>query len=83
MVVFRTGRPHVMGRAGRIHERTSEMSEDLRRELTKADFLAAGVEPPQWDDDPIPTLETWKRWEAAEKTALAFKQAKLAAVSAA
>jgi len=49
------------------------MSDDLRQHLTPADYLAAGVDPPTWRDDPIPSLETWRRWQAAENTALAHK----------
>jgi hypothetical protein len=48
--------------------------EDERRALTAADFAAAGVEPPNWAADPIPSLETWRRWRVAEERALAHKR---------
>jgi hypothetical protein len=50
-----------------------EMHDDERNALTEADFTAAGVEAPNWKADPIPTLETWRRWRAAEDKALAHK----------
>jgi hypothetical protein len=46
-----------------------------RAALTPADYLAAGVEPPNWADDPVPSLETWRRWQTAENQALAHKRA--------
>lgn len=46
-----------------------------RAALTLTDYAAAGVEPPNWADDPIPSLETWRRWQTAENTALAHKRA--------
>ena len=49
--------------------------EDERRALTAEDFAAAGVEPPNWAADPIPTLETWRRWRTAEDKALAHVRA--------
>ena len=50
------------------------MTEDERGELTAEDFIAAGVEAPAWASDPIPSIETWRRWRAAEEKALAHKQ---------
>lgn len=49
------------------------MNYDDRAALTAADFAAAGVEAPNWNADPIPSLETWRRWKAAEDQALAHK----------
>ena len=49
--------------------------EDERRALTAEDFAAAGVEPPNWAADPIPSLETWRRWRAAEDRVVAFVRA--------
>ncbi len=49
------------------------MHDDERNALTEADFVAAGVEAPNWKGDPIPSLETWRRWRAAEDQALAYK----------
>lgn len=49
------------------------MYDDERNALTPADFAAAGVEAPNWKADPIPSLETWRRWRAAEDQALAHK----------
>ncbi len=47
------------------------MLEEERHALTATDFAAAGVEAPNWAGDPIPSLETWRRWRAAEEQALA------------
>lgn len=47
-----------------------------RAALTQADYRAAGVEPPNWRDDPIPSLETWRLWQIAENEALAHKRAR-------
>jgi hypothetical protein len=58
------------------------MQDDLRLQLTPADYLAAGVEAPKWEDDPVPSLETWRRWQAADTAALAHKAAKTAKISA-
>lgn len=56
---------------------TTMNSEDRERaSLTPADYAAAGVEPPNWRDDPIPSLETWRLWQAAQDKALACKRAK-------
>ena len=51
------------------------MDEEERRTLTAEDFAAAGVEGPNWAADPIPSLETWRRWRAAEEKAFAHLQA--------
>lgn len=56
--------------------RTTMSAEDRERAaLTVADYTAAGVEAPNWRDDPIPSLETWRVWQAAQNTALAHKRA--------
>ena len=49
------------------------MHDSERNTLTAADFVAAGVAAPDWAADPIPSLETWRRWKAAEDKALAHK----------
>lgn len=49
--------------------------DDERDTLTAADFAAAGVSPPDWANDPIPSMETWRKWRAAEDAAIAFKRA--------
>jgi hypothetical protein len=49
------------------------MYEDERVTLTVGDFAAAGVEAPRWNEEPIPSLETWRRWRAAEDQALAHR----------
>lgn len=46
---------------------------DERSDLTLADFKAAGVEAPRWAEEPIPSLETWRAWRAAEDKAIAHK----------
>jgi hypothetical protein len=58
-------------------ERTSSLTaEDKERgALTPADYVAAGVDVPNWADDPIPSLETWRRWQNAQNAALAHKRA--------
>jgi hypothetical protein len=56
---------------------TTMTAEDRERAaLTPDDYAAAGVEAPNWRDDPIPSLETWRMWQAAQDKALAFKRAK-------
>jgi hypothetical protein len=57
--------------------RLGEMNpEDVERAaLTPGDYAAAGVEAPNWAEDPIPTLETWRRWQTAQNEALAHKRA--------
>lgn len=49
------------------------MHDEERNALTAADFAAAGVVMPDWKGDPIPSLETWRLWKAAEDKALAHK----------
>ena len=49
------------------------MSDEFRSSLTPADYVAAGVDPPDWANDPFPSLETWRVWQAAENKALAHK----------
>ncbi|MEZ5961597.1 MAG: hypothetical protein R3C30_14405 [Hyphomonadaceae bacterium] len=51
--------------------------DDERDGLTAADFTAAGVEAPDWANDPIPSIETWRKWRAAEDAAIAFKRAQV------
>ncbi len=60
-------------------ERTIPLSEDEkeRAALTPADYFAAGVEVPNWLNEPIPSLETWRRWQDSQNRALAHKRAKL------
>lgn len=50
------------------------MQDAERDALAPGDFIAAGVEIPNWTADPIPTLETWRRWRAAEDKAMAHKR---------
>jgi hypothetical protein len=55
---------------------TDPIAEDQEREaLTRDDYTAAGVEWPNWTEDPVPSLETWRRWRRAQDTALAHKRA--------
>lgn len=49
--------------------------EQQRASLTHADYVAAGEEPPAWEDEPIPSLITWRRWQAAQDKTLAHKRA--------
>jgi len=62
-------------------ERTSSLTaEDKERgALTPSDYVAAGVEAPNWVDDPIPSLETWRLWQHAQNAALAHKRAAMRA----
>lgn len=53
----------------------SNPEDDERDTLTAADFAAAGVAAPDWANDPIPSIETWRKWRAAEDAAIAFKRA--------
>ena len=55
---------------------TAQMkAEEIERAaLTQEDYAAAGVERPNWDDEPIPSLETWRRWQSAQDKALAHKR---------
>jgi hypothetical protein len=56
---------------------TTMTTEDRERAaLTAQDYAEAGVEAPNWRDDPIPSLETWRAWQAAQDKALACKRAK-------
>lgn len=56
--------------------RLNSNSEDEERDaLTLADYAAAGVEPPDWANDPIPSMETWRTWQANQTKALAHKRA--------
>jgi len=50
------------------------MHDAERDALVPGDFVAAGVEAPNWAADPIPTLETWRQWRAAEDKAMAHKR---------
>lgn len=45
-----------------------------REALIEQDFVAAGVEAPDWAREPIPSLETWRRWRDAEDKAMAHKR---------
>jgi len=56
----------------------STPEDDERDTLTPADFAAAGVQAPDWANDPVPSIETWRKWRAAEGAALAFKRAQAA-----
>jgi hypothetical protein len=49
--------------------------EGERAALSREDYAAAGVDCPDWDKDPIPSLETWRRWQSAQDKALAHKRA--------
>ncbi len=49
--------------------------DEQRRQLTLADYQAAGVDAPNWSDNPMPSLETWRGWRAAENRALEHKLA--------
>lgn len=49
--------------------------EGERTALSREDYAAAGVECPDWGNDPIPSLETWRRWQSAQDRALAHKRA--------
>jgi len=58
---------------------TDQIAEDLEREaLTRADYAAAGVEWPNWEEDPVPSIETWRLWRRAQDAALAHKRAQRA-----
>lgn len=50
-----------------------KQEERERAELTPADYAAAGVDAPDWLKEPIPSLETWRRWQEAQDKALAHK----------
>lgn len=49
--------------------------DEERAALTPADYIAANAEVPNWADDPIPSLETWRRWRDAQNKALEHKRA--------
>ena len=54
-------------------------AEEMERDaLTPADYMAAGVEVPNWTEEAIPSLETWRRWQAAQNKTLAYKRAQAA-----
>lgn len=59
-----------------------QITEDERSALTPADFLAAGIEAPDWKAEPMPSLETWRRWRTAEDKAMAYKRARAAPITA-
>lgn len=52
-----------------------KQEERERAELTQSDYAAAGVDAPDWVEEPIPSLDTWRRWQAAQDKALAYKRA--------
>lgn len=56
----------------------SNPEDDERDTLTAADFAAVGVAAPDWANDPIPSIQTWRQWRAAEDAAIAFKRAQAA-----
>ncbi|MEQ1618197.1 MAG: hypothetical protein ABL883_07615 [Terricaulis sp.] len=51
------------------------MTEDERDALSPDDFKAAGVIAPDWNGEPVPSLETWRSWRLAEQQAMAHKRA--------
>ncbi len=53
----------------------SNAEDDERDALTAADYASAGVEAPDWANDPFPDMETWRKWQANQSKALAFKRA--------
>lgn len=62
-----------------VTSRLNANAEDQERDaLTPADYAAAGVEAPDWANDPMPSMDTWRRWQAAQSAALAFKRARQA-----
>lgn len=56
-------------------DRPISVEEQERDALTPADYAAAGVEGPNWAEEPIPSIETWRRWQEAQTKALAHKRA--------
>lgn len=61
----------------------SMTAEDRERAaLTPSDYANAGVEPPNWRENPIPSLETWRLWQKAQDAALAHKRAATRAAQA-
>ncbi|MEZ5956185.1 MAG: hypothetical protein R3C27_03090 [Hyphomonadaceae bacterium] len=65
----------VVGEPVRAVRLNSNPEDDERDTLSLADFAAAGVTAPDWANDPIPSIETWRTWRAAEDAAIAFKRA--------
>lgn len=62
-----------------VSSRLNANAEDDERDaLTLADYAAAGVDPPDWINDPTPDFETWRLWQANQTKALAFKRANAA-----
>ncbi len=61
---------------------TMTLEDRERAALTPADYAAAGVEAPNWRDDPIPSLETWRLWQSAQDKALAHTRAQARAAKA-
>lgn len=53
------------------------MDEEERAKLTPEDYSAAGVEAPNWTEEPIPSLETWRSWNQAQDAALAHKRKRM------
>lgn len=62
-------------KAGRLN---ANAEDEERDGLTPADYAAAGVEAPDWANDPIPSMDTWRKWRAAEDATIAFKRAQAA-----
>ncbi len=52
---------------------SENLIDEQRQQLTPADYQAAGVDAPNWSEDPMPSLETWRLWRAAENRALEHK----------
>lgn len=59
-------------KTGRLNANAEDQERDS---LTPADFAAAGVQAPDWANDPFPSIETWREWRAAENAAIAHKRA--------
>ena len=53
-----------------------DADEEERAALVPADYTDAGVVPPDWTNDPIPSLDTWRLWQTAQNKALAYKRGK-------
>ncbi|MEQ1491839.1 MAG: hypothetical protein ABL932_14950, partial [Terricaulis sp.] len=53
----------------------SSSEDDERDALTPADYAAAGVAPPDWANDPVPAIETWRVWQSNQTKALEHKRA--------
>lgn len=54
---------------------SESLIDEQRQQLTPADYEAAGVDAPNWSREPLPSLETWRLWRAAENRALEHKLA--------